>query len=90
VWPTSEASPSGIAVVGDVVYVAALRGRRLWQVPIGGGTAGTPVAALEDELGRLRTVQPDPDGGLWVTTSNTDGRGSAAEDDDRIVRLALG
>ena len=90
VWRTSEASPSGIAVVGDVVYVAALRGRRLWQVPLENGTAGTPVAALEGELGRLRTVQADPDGGLWVTTSNTDGRGSPADDDDRIVRLSLG
>ncbi len=90
VWSTDEASPSGIAIVDDVVYVAALRGRRLWQVPIQDGTAGRPVAALAGDLGRLRTVEGDPDGGLWVTTSNTDGRGTPDARDDRIVRLALG
>jgi glucose/arabinose dehydrogenase len=32
-WSTDESSPSGIAVVNDVVYVAGLRGARLWRVP---------------------------------------------------------
>jgi glucose/arabinose dehydrogenase len=90
VWQTSEASPSGLAIVDDVAYVAALRGRRLWQVPLAGGTAGRPVAALDGDLGRLRTVEAAPDGGgLWVTTSNTDGRGSAKQGDDRVVRVPL-
>ena len=31
-WPTDEASPSGIAAVGDTVFVAGLRGERLWVV----------------------------------------------------------
>jgi glucose/arabinose dehydrogenase len=91
VWETSEASPSGLAVVDDVAYVAALRGRRLWQVPLAGGSAGRPVALLDGALGRLRTVEPAPGGGgLWVTTSNTDGRGSPQDGDDRLVRLPLG
>ena len=29
-WQTDEASPSGIAIVGDTVVIAALRGERLW------------------------------------------------------------
>jgi glucose/arabinose dehydrogenase len=91
VWPTSDASPSGLAIVGDVAYVGALRGERLWQVPLAGGSAGRPVAAFEGVLGRLRTVLPDPEGrGLWVTTSNTDGRGSPRGGDDRVVRIPLG
>jgi glucose/arabinose dehydrogenase len=90
VWATSDASPSGLAVVGDVAYVGALRGRRLWQVPLAGGVAGRPVALLDGDLGRLRTVEPAPDGGgLWVTTSNTDGRGSPGDGDDRVIRLPL-
>ncbi|MCU0265112.1 MAG: PQQ-dependent sugar dehydrogenase, partial [Actinomycetia bacterium] len=88
-WRTSEASPSGIAIVDDVVYVAALRGERLWQVPITGDGAGEPRAFLAGDLGRLRTVVTTPDGTLWVTTSNRDGRGDPAEADDRILRLAL-
>lgn len=38
-------------------------------------------------LGRLRDVQPGPDGALWVTTSNCDGRGSCGPEKDAIVRI---
>lgn len=87
-WETSEASPSGAAVVGDVLYVAALRGQRLWQVPL--ADPGRPTALYEGEYGRLRTVERAPDGSLWLTTSNRDGRGAPSADDDRILRLAPG
>ena len=87
-WETSEASPSGAAVVGDSLYVAALRGERLWRVPLDGrGGAGTPEPLLEGEFGRLRAAETAPDGSLWVLTSNRDGRGSPSEADDRVLRL---
>ncbi|WP_225755341.1 sorbosone dehydrogenase family protein [Actinotalea sp. Marseille-Q4924] len=87
-WTTDVASPSGIAVTADAVYVAALRGARLWEVPwADGGVAGEPVAHLVGELGRLRHVAVGPDGALWVLTNNTDGRGEPREGDDRLVRL---
>jgi glucose/arabinose dehydrogenase len=84
-WSTDEASPSGAAVAGDTLYVAALRGQRLWTVPLGGG--GEPKAELSDRYGRLRTVAVAPDGALWLTTSNTDGRGDVRDGDDRILRF---
>lgn len=89
VWRTDDASPSGLAIVDDVAFVGALKGRRLWQVPLAGGRAGTPVAAYTGRFGRLRTVVAAPDGTLWVTTSNRDGRGSPTPDDDRILRITL-
>lgn len=85
-WRTSEASPSGGAIVGDTLYVAALRGRRLWQVPL--SDPGSPSAALQGDFGRLRTVARAPDGALWVLTSNRDGRGDPVRADDRVLRLA--
>jgi glucose/arabinose dehydrogenase len=88
VWTTAEASPSGAAIVGSRLFAGALRGTRLWTVPLtAAGTAGTPVPQLQGTFGRLRTVALGPDGWLWVTTSNRDGRGAPVAADDRIVRF---
>jgi glucose/arabinose dehydrogenase len=92
--PTSLASPSGIAIVDDTAYVASLRGQVLWQVPLAkidsaDPIARKPVAVKLGNLGRLRTVEQAPDGSLWLITSNTDGRGDPAKNDDRIYRLAI-
>ena len=40
------------------------------------------------KYGRLRAVVRGPDGALYITTSNRDGRGSPVGADDRIVRIA--
>ena len=46
------------------------------------------VAHLRAEYGRLRNVVVAPDGeGLVVATSNTDGRGDPAADDDRLLTV---
>jgi glucose/arabinose dehydrogenase len=88
VWTTAEASPSGLAFANDTLFLAALRGTRLWTVPVNtNGTVGTPVAELQGQFGRLRTVMRGPDGWLWVATSNRDGRGTPVADDDRILRF---
>ncbi len=89
VWPTSDASPSGIAIAGGSVWMAGLRGERLWQIPLTATGTGEPVAHFTGEYGRLRTVARAPDGSLWLTTSNTDGRGDPRDGDDRILRLVL-
>ncbi|ONH23669.1 glucose sorbosone dehydrogenase [Pseudofrankia asymbiotica] len=114
-WPTDDASPSGVAISGDVLYVAALKGERIWTIDLrpslvqgtasaaapapsaasngagapasGAPKTGAPKALRLDAYGRLRTVVTAPDGTLWVTTSNTDGRGQPAKDDDRIISL---
>ncbi|WP_131738613.1 PQQ-dependent sugar dehydrogenase [Actinomadura roseirufa] len=86
-WPTGEASPSGLAFAGDALWAAALRGERLWRIPLTGGALGRPAARLTGAYGRLRTVVRAPDGSLWITTSNRDGRGAPAPDDDRIIVL---
>ena len=86
-WSTADASPSGAAIDGTTLYVAALRGERLWRVPLDGDRAGTPGATLLGAYGRLRHVAVAPDGSLWLLTSNRDGRGDPVETDDRIVRL---
>jgi glucose/arabinose dehydrogenase len=68
--------------------VAALRGERLWRLELDeeGNVVGREEL-LQGEIGRIRNVVQAPDGSLWVTTSNLDGRGSPAPQDDRILRL---
>jgi glucose/arabinose dehydrogenase len=90
----AEASPSGIAYAGEAVWMAALRGQRLWRLPVAAGErTGEPVAYFPEEYGRLRTVELAPDGALWVTTSNTDeatlGGTAPRAGDDRILRVEL-
>jgi glucose/arabinose dehydrogenase len=87
-WSTDEASPSGIAFVRDTVFMAALRGERLWQIPVQNGTAGSPADFAVGEFGRLRHAEVAPDGSLWVLTNNT-ARGTPREGDDRILRVTL-
>lgn len=85
-WPVAEASPSGIAIVGDQVYLACLRGERLYRIGLDGqNRQGLNIG----DFGRLRHVANAPDGSLWVLTSNRDGRGIPQPDDDRIIRITL-
>ena len=86
VWPVEDASPSGLAYADGRLWMAGLRGRRLWRIDVSAdGTASAPKAYFTEEYGRLRTVATAPDGMLWVTTSNRDGRGEPTPADDRIV-----
>ncbi|MFE0808255.1 PQQ-dependent sugar dehydrogenase [Streptomyces sp. NPDC058848] len=90
-WSTDEASPSGVAFAEGSVWMAGLRGEQLWRVPLKGTEAAAdPQAFLEGEYGRLRTVVAAGGDRLWLVTSNTDGRGDAEEDDDRILELRIG
>jgi glucose/arabinose dehydrogenase len=87
-WSTDEASPSGLAYFGGSLWVAALRGERLFQIPVGAdGAVGDPVSLFVGQYGRLRTVVAAPDGTLWFTTSNRDGRGDPQDGDDRILQF---
>ena len=76
-------------MIGSVAWIGALTGQRLWRVPLDGTAAGRPSAFFVGTYGRLRTAVAAPDGSLWLTTSNTDGRGSPRPGDDRILRVAV-
>jgi glucose/arabinose dehydrogenase len=85
VWRTSEASPSGLAFLDAHLWLASLRGQRLWRIDVDGRRASHPADFFVGKYGRMRTVVVAPDGNLWVTTSNRDGRGDPTAGDDRIL-----
>jgi glucose/arabinose dehydrogenase len=67
-------------------FFGCLRGERLIRVTLD----GRRVVNQEDLIknyGRIRDVAEGPDGYLYFSTSNRDGRGKPANDDDRILRL---
>ncbi|MFD9422046.1 PQQ-dependent sugar dehydrogenase [Streptomyces sp. NPDC060054] len=92
-WKTSQASPSGIAYAEGSIWMAGLRGQRLWRIPLSGTTGKEPLAApqsfLDKKYGRLRTVMSAGGDKVWLVTSNTDGRGSPKPGDDRIMLLEV-
>jgi glucose/arabinose dehydrogenase len=95
---TPAIAPSGASFVtgskvpalrGDFLF-ACLRGERLMRVRLDPKdprhVLGTE-ALFDHEFGRLREVQNGPDGAIYFTTSNRDGRGSVHPGDDRVLRL---
>jgi glucose/arabinose dehydrogenase len=67
-------------------FFGCLRGERLIRVVLD----GRRVVSQEDlvkNYGRIREVAEGPDGYIYFSTSNRDGRGKPAADDDRILRL---
>jgi glucose/arabinose dehydrogenase len=87
VWSTDVASPSGLAFLDGRLWLASLRGQRLWRIDVTGQRARDPQDFFVGTYGRMRTVAVAPDGRLWVTTSNRDGRGEPAASDDRILLI---
>ncbi len=88
VWRTREASPSGLAYWQGDLWMAGLRGERLWQIPLDGTDTDDPIAHFRGDYGRLRTVEVAIDGNsLLLSNSNTDGRGDPSGDDDRLFSI---
>ena len=87
--PTSSCSPAGVAITRSTAFVGALQGKCLFSVPLNGEFAQSPVAHFQGQFGRIRQVVVAPDGSLWLTTSNTDGRATPGPKDDQIIRVTL-
>lgn len=67
-------------------FFGCLRGRAMIRVVLDGGRVVSQERLLQ-AYGRIRDVAEGPDGAIYFSTSNRDGRGSPARDDDRILRL---
>ena len=68
-------------------FLGCLRGARMVRVILDGRRVVRQENMLEGNLGRIREIGEGPDGFIYFSTSNRDGRGRPAADDDRIMRL---
>ncbi len=92
----NDCSPSGIVYHKGSLWMAAMRGQSLYQIPMNAdNTLGTPISHLRGMYGRIRTVELAPDSSLWIVTTNTDrvsrafGGIDPKPGDDKIIRLTL-
>ena len=77
-------APSGITYLSGSLFFAGLRGQSLYELVI---EPGVLRRHLNKNFGRLRDVVIGPDNFLYLLTSNRDGRGVPAADDDQIIRI---
>ena len=90
-------APGGAAFVSsgpwaNSLLFVGLRGEALYRVTLD-PAGGRSVVGLEEhfkgQYGRLRDVVEGPDGALYLTTSNKDGRGRPNAGDDQLLRLTI-
>jgi glucose/arabinose dehydrogenase len=86
-------APASAAIANNTLFFGGLRGQAIYTAPIQTGVElrlGEITAYFREEFGRIRTVEVGPATEfLYVTTSNTDGRGRPQENDDRLIRIDL-
>ncbi len=90
-YPTADGSCSGLTVVKGAVWVACGRGSRLYRHTISGTSLTGTQQLLVGTYGRLRTVEPAADGGLWLTTTNQGDKDSIADNSaEKVLHLTIG
>lgn len=69
------------------LFFGCLRGAKIIRVVLDGRNVVRQENMFEGTFGRIREVAEGPGGYLYFTTSNRDGRGRPAENDDRVLRI---
>lgn len=80
-------APADIAILGENLFFAGLKGSAVYKATIKNNTITAVEPYFKDMYGRIREVILGPDTMLYVSTSNLDGRGNPREYDDKILRI---
>jgi len=83
---TETWAPAGAAYADGSIFFGGLRGQALFQAKLQGESA-VLSSHFKEQFGRIRDVIAGPDGFLYISTSNRDGRGKPVEGDDKIIRI---
>ena len=87
VWATNVASPSGLTIINDHVFVATTVGQRVYRMTIDGSSNLVDQKTyFQGTYDRLRTVEVDHDGDIWLTTT-TDKDGQP--NNDRVLLVDI-
>ena len=66
--------------------MASVRATNLYQLEFSEDSIKSTKSILGG-LGRIRDVAQDPNGDLYIITSNTDGKGFPLSTDDKLLRI---
>ena len=80
-------APASALYFNNSIFFGGLRGEGLYQAKLVDNKVTQIIRHFANEYGRIRTATLGPDGDFYITTSNTDGRGSPKEADDKIIRI---
>lgn len=90
-WSVSTASPSGLAFANGALFMASLRGERLWRIVLNGENVSTVSSHYNGTYGRMRAVVKVPgENAIWFGTTNADNNGDGGAGSDRFLRVNLG
>ncbi|TML22634.1 MAG: PQQ-dependent sugar dehydrogenase, partial [Actinobacteria bacterium] len=90
-YPVGSGSCSGITIIRNILYVACERGARLYREVISGSSLTNVTANFNGTFGRIRTVEPAPDGNMWLATSNGGDKDSTPNNsNNKIFKILLG
>lgn len=84
---TKTWAPASLAYMHGKLYWGGLMGEALYEATLDGARVASMREYLTGEYGRIRAVRVGPDNLLYITTSNTDGRGTPSAGDDKIIRI---
>ena len=85
--PDETWAPAGMTYWQGSLFFSGLRGESLYRAEIIGPRKVMLKHYFRKEFGRIRAVVLGPDGFLYISTSNTDGRGTVRPSDDKIIKL---
>ena len=82
-------APAGMVFSAGSLFFGGLRGETLYEARLYNGNIVNLKEHFSKKYGRIRTVVKGPDGNIYFTTSNTDGRGNLREHDDKLIKVTF-
>ncbi|MEK7133207.1 MAG: PQQ-dependent sugar dehydrogenase [Patescibacteria group bacterium] len=81
-------APAGAVFWNGSIFFTGLRGESIYEAKIAdNGKITAVISHFRGAFGRLRAIQIGPDGFMYVSASNTDGRGEVRGNDDKIIKI---
>jgi glucose/arabinose dehydrogenase len=80
-------APASALYLNGSLFFGGLRGEALLEAKLDGAKVTAVKKHFLKQYGRIRTVRLGPDGMIYFTTSNRDGRGTVRTGDDKIFRI---